>query len=143
VKKILQRLKKTGLQVDIKKCEFSVQNIHYLNFIVNTDGIFVDLEKISAIKDWQPFTIIKNIQSFLGFCNFYRRFIRNYGRIIKPLNHLIRRDFIFNFDEKCKAFFKELKDRLCTTPILRYYDPELEYILKTDILNGVIAAVLF
>jgi len=89
------------------------------------------------------FTIIKGIQSFFGFCNFYRRFIRDYGRITKLLNYLIRRDFTFNFDEKWKAFFEKLKNRLCTVLILRYYDPELECILETDISDGIIAAVLF
>jgi hypothetical protein len=58
------------------------------------------------------------------------------------LNHLTKRDFTFNFDEKCKTFFEELKNRLCITPILRYYDPELECILKTDVLNGIVVAVL-
>jgi hypothetical protein len=58
------------------------------------------------------------------------------------LNHLTKRNFTFNFDEKCKASFEKLKDRLYTAPILRYYDPELKCILKTDALNGIITAIL-
>jgi hypothetical protein len=58
------------------------------------------------------------------------------------LNYLTRKDFTFNFDEKCKAFFEELKDRFCIVPIFHYYDPELECMLKTDVSNGIIVAVL-
>jgi hypothetical protein len=58
------------------------------------------------------------------------------------LNHLTRRNFTFNFDEKCKVSFEKLKNRLYKTPILRYYDPELEYILKTDASDGIVVAVL-
>jgi hypothetical protein len=142
VKKVLQRLREAGLQVDIKKCEFSVQSTRYLGFIVSTDGISVDPEKVSAVREWQPPTTVRGIQSFLGFCNFYRRFIRDYGRIAKPLNQLTRKDSIFEFSEECKASFEELKDRLCTAPILCYYDYSLECMLETDASDGIVAAVL-
>ena len=142
VKKVLQRLREAGLQVDIKKCEFSVESTRYLGFIVSTDGVSVDPAKVSAVRNWQAPTTVKGIQSFLGFCNFYRRFIRDYGRIAKPLNHLTRHDSVFDFGDECKASFEELKDRLCTAPILRYYDPKLESMLETDASDGVVAAIL-
>src|SRR5204862_694277 len=88
VKKVLERLRSAGLQVDIKKCEFSVKRTKYLGFIVGTQGIEVDSEKVAVIHDWKQPRTVKGIQSFLGFCNFYRRFIRDYGRIARPLVRL-------------------------------------------------------
>jgi hypothetical protein len=85
VKKVLERLRNAGLQVDIKKCEFGVERTKYLGFIVTTEGIEVDPEKVEVIRDWKPPCTVKGIQSFLGFCNFYRRFIRDYGVVAKPL----------------------------------------------------------
>ena len=98
VKKVLDRLRKAGLQVDIKKSEFSVKKTKYLGFIISTNGIQVDPEKIEVIQAWQPPTTVKGIQSFLGFCNFYRRFIRNYRRIARPLIRLTRKETPFIFD---------------------------------------------
>ena len=88
VRKVLQRLREAGLQVDIKKSEFSVKRTKYLGFIISTNGIEVDLEKTAVIEQWEPPRSVRGVQLFLGFCNFYRRFIRNYRRIAKPLNRL-------------------------------------------------------
>src|SRR5271170_3366437 len=78
VKKVLERLRNARLQADIKKCEFGVKRTRYLGFIVSTSGIKVDLKKVEVIQDWSPLRTVKGIQSFLGFCNFYQRFIRDY-----------------------------------------------------------------
>ena len=86
--KVLLRLCKAGLQADIKKSEFSVKCTKYLGFIISTDGIEADPEKTSVINQWDPPQTVQGVQSFLGFCNFYWHFIRNYGRIAKPLNQL-------------------------------------------------------
>src|SRR6266480_1829751 len=76
VKRVLQRLHEAGLQVDIRKCEFSITQTKYLRFIILTHGLGVDPEKIQAITKWPALTTVKGLQSFLGFCNFYRRFIK-------------------------------------------------------------------
>ena len=70
----------------------------YLGFIISTDGIEVNSEKISAVESWQPPKTVKGIQSFLGFCNFYRRFIRDYRKIAKPLVNLIKMNVLFFFN---------------------------------------------
>jgi hypothetical protein len=70
----------------------------YLGFIVSTDSIQVDLEKIEVIQAWKPPTTVRGVQLFLGFCNFYRRFIKGYGRVARPLTQLTRKEtpFVFN-----------------------------------------------
>ena len=87
--KVLERLYKAGLQADISKSEFNVQQTKYLGFIISTDGIKVDPKKTSVIQQWEPLRTVKGAQSFLGFCNFYQRFIKDYSRIVRPLNRLI------------------------------------------------------
>jgi hypothetical protein len=79
----------------------------------------------------------------LGFCNFYRRFVRNYGRIAKPLIYLIKTGIPFHFNRACLEAFEELKTRLISSELLRYYDPELPYRVETDTLDSVIAGILF
>ena len=105
VHKVLQRLQDADLQADIKKCEFSVKRTKYLGFIISTDGIEVDPEKISAVESWQPPKTVKGIQSFLGFCNFYYRFIRDYEKIAKPLVNLTKMNIPFSFNQVCTEAF--------------------------------------
>jgi hypothetical protein len=99
--KVLQRLRDARLQVDLKKCEFNVTRTKYLGFIISTDGIEIDQEKVDAVQSWKAPTTVRDIQSFLGFCNFYRRFIRNYRVIAKPLVHLTKIGVPFRFGREC------------------------------------------
>ena len=85
---------------------------------------------------------VQGVQSFLGFCNFYRRFIRDYGIIAKPLVRLTRNNTPFVFDQNCQDAFEELKGRLMAAPILRHYDPNLQSRIETDASDGVVAGVL-
>jgi len=142
VKKVLERLRTAGLQASIRKCEFHVTRTKYLGFILTTDGIEVDPEKSAVICNWAVPTTVRGVQSFLGFCNFYRRFIKDYSRIAKPLNHLTRKDVPFAWTDKCQKAFEELKKRLTDAPILRHYHPDLETKLETDASDGVVAGVL-
>jgi hypothetical protein len=85
---------------------------------------------------------VKRVQSFLGFCNFYRRFIKDYGRIAKPLNELTCKDTIFRFTDDCKTAFLQLQELLTTAPLLAHYNPALLTQVETDAFDGVIAGVL-
>ena len=69
--KVLDRLRQAGLPVDVKKSEFSVTSTKYLGFIISTEGIAIDPDKVAIIKDWEVPTSLKGLQSFLSFCNFY------------------------------------------------------------------------
>ena len=98
VKKVLKRLQEAGLQLDIDKCEFETTSTKYLGFIIEAEkGIRMDPEKIVAIQEWETPKSMKEVRSFLGFANFYRRFIRDYSNIAKPLIDLTRKDTAFNW----------------------------------------------
>lgn len=142
VKKVLERLRDAGLQIDLKKCEFHVTRTRYLGFIISTDGIEVDPDKISVVKNWKPPTTVKGVQSFLGFCNFYRRFIRDYGIIARPLVHLTKASVKFTWTQACQYSFQKLKSMLVSAPILQHYGEGLETRIETDASDGVVAGVL-
>ena len=105
VREVLSRLQKAGLQVALSKCEFSVTKTKFLGFIVSIEGIAVDPEKIRVIQQWKIPTTVKGVQSFLGFCNFYRRFIQGYSAVSKPLHYLTRRDVVYHWSLQCEDAF--------------------------------------
>ena len=142
VRKVLLKLREAGLYVDIDKCEFHVQKTAFLGVIVSTDGIQMDPAKVQVILDWARPDTLKQVQSFVGFCNFYRRFIRNFSRITRPLHQLAQKDFKFNWTEACQKSFDELKKAITSAPILRHFDRDREAILETDSSDYVNAGIL-
>ena len=141
VKLVLQRLRAAGLQVDIKKTvsrhAYKIPRLYHQH-----PGPGSRPEKISAITNWQLPSSVKGVQSFLGFCNFYRRFIKDYGRVATPLKVLTRKDAAFKFMDECKAAFRQLQELLTTAPLLAHYDPALLTQVETDASDGMIAGVL-
>jgi hypothetical protein len=93
VKKVLRRFHEAGLKLDIEKSEFAFSEVKYLGFIISAgEGIKINPGKIKAIKKWKAPTTVKEIQSFIGFSNFYRGFIENFSEIAAPLMLLIRKN---------------------------------------------------
>jgi len=106
------------------------------------DGIKMDPAKIQTIVEWEPPKTLKQVQAFLGFCNFYRRFIRNFSKIAKPLVRLTRKDVPFDFDEACKAAFALLKKTVTEGPVLAHFDRTKKSYLETDSSDYVNSGVL-
>jgi hypothetical protein len=133
VQNILQKLINAGLQANIQKSEFEIYEIKYLGYIINSEkGIFIDPEKIRAIKNWAVSTNVKAVQSFIGFANFYRMFIPTYSDIIRPLVNLTKKNKKFYWNEKCNEAFEKLKELMITGLILAHFHPEKETILEAD-----------
>jgi len=132
VRQVLQRLKEFGLQADIAKCEFHVQEVKYLGLIVGTNGIRMDPSKVSAVVDWPQPENVKGIQSFLGFANFYRRFIRDFAKKAAPLTKLTKKDTPFAWDKTCTEAFKDLKNAFTSAPILQHFDPDKPSTVECD-----------
>ncbi len=95
LKKILQRLRDADLQIDIDKCEFFVHEIKYLDLIVDRNEIRMNSKKIETILQWATSQNLKQVQNFLKFCNFHRRFIRNFAKIVKSLIKFTRKNVSF------------------------------------------------
>jgi len=88
-----------GLQLDINKTEFYKSEVTYLGYIISTDSIKIDPAKVQAIINWEYLTNTKDVRAFLGFANFYRRFINNFSKIITPLIALTKKDTSFLFTD--------------------------------------------
>ena len=125
VRIILQRLRDANLFANAKKCEFDKDEVEYLGFILGRHGLRMYPKKLSTIIDWPEPTSVKQLQSFLGFANFYRRFIRDYAKISLPLHALTRKDspVPFVLTDDARHAFQQLKLLFTTAPILQHFDP--------------------
>jgi hypothetical protein len=142
VKKVLTVLRNAKLLLKPSKCEFHVNETEFLGYIVTPEGLKMSPEKIKAVLEWKAPTNVKEVQSFLGFANFYRRFIKNYSAIASPLTELTKKDQTYNWTELAQTAFDFLKKAFTTAPILRTFDPEKEIIVETDASDFAIGAVL-
>jgi len=142
VDKVLTRLKEAGLYVDIKKCEFEVKTTKYLGFIIEAGkGTRMDPEKIKAINEWEAPRTVKAVRSFLGFANFYRRFIRNFGQIVAPLTRLTG-DVSFRWTAEEQKAFDTLKEAFVSEPVLAQFQPDRDTVMECDSSGYVTAGVL-
>ena len=142
VKKVLKALKENHLIVKLEKCVFHVKEIEFLGHLISGTSIKTDPKKIESVKDWPEPNTTKQLQSFLGFCNYYRRFIKNFSIIANPLFKLTRKNALFVWTEECKSTFATLKELLTTAPVLLLPDPEKPFVLETDASHFALGCVL-
>ena len=93
----------------------------YLGYIIITSGIQIDPEKVITVTDWEELKNVRNVRSFLSFCNFYKKFIRNFGRIAKPFNDFTKKGASFEITLNRQKTFKSLKKIFTFAPVLYYY----------------------
>ena len=143
VKKVLHKLREYKLFIALEKSEFHTIRTEYLGFIISRDKIEADPKKIAAIQDWGTPTSVKEVQAFLGFANFYRKFIKSYSKIASPLSDLTKKDLKFAWETPHEEAFQELKKRFTTAPFLWIFDPEKPAKVETDASDGALGAVLY
>lgn len=143
VRKVLTKLSAAGLQLDIDKCEFEVQSTKYLGFILEAGtGLRMDPAKVDAIREWEAPTTVKGVLGFLGFANFYRRFIKGFSEVTAPLYQLVKKDIVFDWSATAEASFNKLKQAFISAPVLAQFKPEDETVLETDSSGYCIGGVL-
>jgi len=142
VKEVLKRLQKAGLYVKAEKCKFYSDSVKYLGYVLSPSGLAMSNAKVKTIQEWPEPKKVKNIQSFLGFANFYRCFIFNYSDIVILLTHLTRKDTPWNFDDKCRKAFDTLKQAFISAPILMHWIPDAQLVMETNASDYVLAAIL-
>ena len=142
VREVLRRLRKHGLYARPDKCHFSVDSVEYLGFILSKDGLKMDPAKVQSIQDWPEPRKVKDVQSFLGFANFYRRFISDYSDIVVPLTRLTRKGVAWNFTADARKSFEALKAAFTSAPILTHWVPDRPIIVETDASDYALGAIL-
>lgn len=135
-------LRSANLKVNPKKCTFFERSVKYLGHVISLEGITTDPEKIIAVKDWPIPHNKRHLRSFLGLCSYYRKFIRGFSTLAKPLYGLTENQIKFSWDEKYQEAFEKLKGALTSSPILSFPKGEGEFILDTDASGVGVGAVL-
>ncbi|XP_024120340.2 uncharacterized protein LOC112141437 [Oryzias melastigma] len=167
--RVLQRLKDYGLKLSPEKCVFFQTSVRYLGHVVSRQGVETDPEKISALKTWPVPQTLRELKSFLGFSGYYRRFVKGYSNIVKPLHNLTsgypplhkksrakqakgekadqyhdpKSPFGKRWTPTCQQAFDAVIQSLTTAPVLAFADPQKPYILHTDASTTGLGAVLY
>ena len=145
VRKVLKALRKAGLQADIDKCEFYVTKMNYLGLVITSNGIRIDLHKVSAVQQWSTSTCVQDVQSFIGFADFYRRFIHGFLSMVAFMIATVKknaRKSNFKWTNACQKVFELLKQHFTTALILAHFNYKGECIVETDASDDVSAGVL-
>jgi hypothetical protein len=115
--------------------------MEYLGHIISPMGIQMDPEKTKTVKDWKEPVNVKGIQSFLGFANFYRRFIRDFTKITTPLTTLTKKEVPWLWNDTAQQAFEQLKPAMISEPILQHFDPDRTLTREPDASEYTIGAV--
>ena len=142
VRIVFDRLKDANLKLNGEKCMWFAKVIKVLGHIVSNNSVSMDPEKIKAIDERAPPTNVKQLQQFLGLCNYYRRFIKDFAKLANPLFALLTKEAKWNWSDECNKSFNDLKTALISYPVLRQPDLRKEFILYTDASGFALGAIL-
>ncbi|KAL3577714.1 hypothetical protein D5086_019218 [Populus alba] len=142
LEKVLSRCEEKNLVLNWEKCHFMVTNGIVLGHIVSSKGIEVDKSKIELIANLPTPKSVKDVRSFLGHAGFYRRFIKDFSVISKPLSNLLTKDNIFEWTEHCEEAFVKLKNLLTSAPVIQPPDWSLPFEIMCDASDYAVGAVL-
>lgn len=139
---MLSILREHQLLIKHSKCTFAQQKLEYLGHIISVDGVSTDPAKIQAIQNWPAPTDLRQLRGFLGLAGYYRKFIRNYGSISRPLSDLLKKGVVFSWSPQLQLSFDTLKQALISAPVLALPDFSKAFTLETDASDKGIGAIL-
>ena len=142
VRQVLEVLQGAGLTLKPKKCEFHKSSVKFLGVIIFQDGVKMDPQKVKDIVKWGAPTTLTGVREFLGFANFYRRFIKGYSQVMAPMVNLTKKNQPFLWNSDCNRAFEFLKTAFTTAPVLAHFDPDKEILVETDASDYVSAGVM-
>jgi RNase H-like domain found in reverse transcriptase/Reverse transcriptase (RNA-dependent DNA polymerase)/Aspartyl protease/SET domain len=142
VEEVLRRLRQQQLYAKLSKCELFRQQVEFLGHHIGADGLSVSPDKIAAVRDWPRPSNVRDVRSFLGLANFYRRFVQSYSNLALPLTELTKTDARFAWSDQHQQAFDALKQALCSAPVLLIPDPALPFTLSCDACNYAVGATL-
>ena len=141
-KRVLQRMTELDLHLKLEKCKFATDEVEYLGMIVKPGQLAMDPVKLDGIANWPMPTKVKDVRSFLGFANFYRRFIPDYSNVARPLLDLTKKNLPWNWSPSCQTSFDSLKRLFLSKPILHLPDLSAPFAIATDASKHASGAIL-
>ena len=142
LREIFSRLRNANLKLNPKKCLLFQEEVSYLGHRITCSGTQTDSSKTEAVEKWPVHRNVADVRSFLGFCSYYRRFVKSFAEIAFPLNQLLTKGVQFEWSEECQTAFDILKKRLTAAPVLTYPCPGGVFVLDTDASGMGLGAVL-
>ncbi|USP79372.1 retrotransposon nucleocapsid protein [Curvularia clavata] len=157
VREVLNRLREAKLYLKTSKCEWHTQHTEFLGYTVSPEGISIDPDRAKTAQEWPEPRTVRDVRVFLGFMNYYRRFIANFSRIALPLTELLKKEpnaakggkaqrkeesVLLILDENAKSAFKTLKNSFMAVPILTHFNPDNQTRVQVDASGGAIAGIL-
>uniref|UniRef100_A0A8K9V225 Gypsy retrotransposon integrase-like protein 1 n=1 Tax=Oncorhynchus mykiss TaxID=8022 RepID=A0A8K9V225_ONCMY len=143
VRKVLGRLLEHDLYVKAEKCVFSKRAVSFLGYRISTSGVVMEGDRIRAVRNWPTPTTVKEVQRFLGFANYYRRFIRGFGQVAAPITSRLKGGPVrLQWSAEADGAFNKLKALFTDAPVLAHPDPSLAFIVEVDASEAGVGAVL-
>ncbi|GJP71174.1 hypothetical protein CLOP_g2020 [Closterium sp. NIES-67] len=139
---IFEILRRERFYVKLSKSEFALEKVQFLGHMVSAQGVHVDPKKIEAVRTWKIPENVKELQPFLGFANYYNRFVPQYAKIAAPLTNLLKKNTPYKWESKHQEAVEQLKQALTSAPVLILPDPEREYVIEADANDQAVGAVL-
>jgi len=143
LRKVFQRLRENKLYAKLEKCEFGVTEVDFLGHRITQEGLKMDDHKVKAIVDWEPPKSLPSFRSFLGLASYYRKFIKNFAKIIAPLINLLKKFVIsYEWEGACNEAFETLKGILVKAPVLKLPDFDKDFEIHSNASDFAIGGVL-
>ncbi|CAB0029827.1 unnamed protein product [Trichogramma brassicae] len=141
-KRMLDRFKAANMSIEPMKCQMLKRDAHVLGYVVGHGEIRMDDTKIAVMRDFPVPTDKKKLKQFLGLTGYYRKFIKNYASIVRPLQQLLKKTVKYEWGESQNHAFADIKQRMCEYPVLRNPDLSQDFILTCDASEFAISAIL-
>ena len=142
IRRVLQVLQEHKLFLHPEKCEFCKERIEYLGLVTSENEVSMDPVKVAGVREWPPLESKTDIQAFLGFVNFYRRFIRDFSAKARPLFDLTRSKQVWTWSGKEQTAFENLKTAVTTAPVLAFPQDSKPFQVEADSSDFIMGAVL-
>lgn len=142
LREVFSRLRAANLKLNPMKCTFLQREVSYLGHVVSAEGVRTDPVKIKSVLEWERPHNKTQVRSFIGLCAYYRKFIKDFSTIARPMHKLMEHHTPFVWDEDCDRAFQCLKQKLIEAPVLAYPRDDTDFVLDTDASYCGIGAVL-
>ncbi|CAI7889453.1 unnamed protein product [Closterium sp. NIES-54] len=142
LRRVFEILRREKFYVKISKSKFALKKVQFLGHMVSDQGVHVDPKKIEAVRTWKTPENVKELQQFLGFANYYNRFVPQYAKIATPLTNLLKKNTPFKWEDVHQQAMEQLKTALTSAPVLILPDTEKDYVIEADASDQAVGAVL-